>query len=527
MRHSPRPVPLARGLLPALLLCAAAACSDALTTPAPPRATPRRGDVSGVTTLRPPTLIPNSRKYRDNGHKPATGRSGTVSLDVQALLGRDGQTEVRATSAVWGWYGPQPAGSITHLQVKGLTPNGTVLGTRVFGPELPGGSTATVNVGGLSRGSVVQVQGTVTGVDQSRTDVPSILMSVYLRPNLAVRELSVPARVAEGRPVPVTAVIAETHGDVGAWSECLLYVDGVARDYARTIWVDAGDAVTCLFSTSFLGEGKHAVEVRLGTGSPRDDDLGDNSASAQVEVFTTNELTYSAEVSGWEDSTYSWYRSSSVSADPVGSRNGYEYESEFFSWSRSQTFLFYGWTVKGMSEMPRLEFAEETNGATVRSATYQVAPQWQNGNQSCGQGWDDDAAVLVQICTGPGTYDGTSATYLRSTTRATYHSSGYSRTWDELTGDEMVYQYSYGGEGSQGLPLTLLGSDYTMRARLVAGDAEFHAATTFPIRVIESRQHYPYACYTYTGWWDGSTNQNCSVGDSHWVSTSGFGENPQ
>ena len=41
-----------------------------------------------------PKLYPNSKKYRDTGAHPATGRSGSASLMVRALLGKDNKTDL-------------------------------------------------------------------------------------------------------------------------------------------------------------------------------------------------------------------------------------------------------------------------------------------------------------------------------------------------------------------------------------------------------------------------------------------------
>ena len=59
---------------------------------------------------------PNAAKYHDAGAKPATGRSGSSSLEVRALLGKDGGVTLEATTGSLE-AGTHP-GNIAKTQVK-------------------------------------------------------------------------------------------------------------------------------------------------------------------------------------------------------------------------------------------------------------------------------------------------------------------------------------------------------------------------------------------------------------------------
>ena len=509
MRLPPRPAALPRALSLAVLL-AAAACSDAPTASRAALPAARHDGAAAATTLRRPTLIPNRVKYRDAGYHPATGRAGSATLFMQALVGRDGKTEMQVATNEWGLREGWSPGAITHLQVKALAPDGKLLATRTHGSELPGGGVATLTYGGMTRGTQLQVQGTVRGIDANRTDVPVVTGTVRLRPNLAVRDVVAPERVREGSAVWISATVAETNGDLGAWSACQLYVDGTPRDWAQGIWVDAGDAVTCLFYTDFSGGGRHQVEVRLGYSSPRDDDPRDNAASTQVEVEGSTELFYFASVSDFRSDQHVLTRSLWSTSDSLGNSSGLETQDESRSSQAQRQVAFYGWTFRAMSALPRVEIEEESAGASVFSAAYHVEPIWVDYGWTCGEGQDGATGVFLAFCSSA--WGGTNVQYARWSTRVTYHSSNYVRFWDSLTGEDLVYHYNYDQESGDGLPLTPLGGDFTIRVRLVADGTQFSAAAAFPLQTEELRFDSPLSCWTESyPYWPGSTGEYCSL----------------
>jgi hypothetical protein len=503
------------------VLGAAAACADAPTASRAPSPTARHDGAIAATTLHRPTLIANRVKYRDAGYQPATGRDGNASLYVQALAGRDGKTEVKVSTDYWGLvYGWGP-GDITQLQVKAFDAGGKLLATRTHAADLPGGGAATLTFPGMARGTRLQVQGAVRGIDPRRTGVPVVTGAVRLRPNLAVRGVVAPARVRAGSQVIISATVAETNGDVGAWSSCNLFVDGQRQDWAQWIWVDAGDAVTCMFFTGLTAEGKHRVEVRLGDAQPRDDDPADNSAAAEVEVYTTDELMYSASASQFETDDHTFTSIRWTVADSLGNAWGTEDENDWRMRVASRGTSFYGWSVRGMSRLPAVQIEEESGGTPLHSATYEVEPLWSYDGFSCGYGWDDATGVFLSVCTDTDAPGGTSVSYSRGSTRVTYHSSSFSRYWDGRTGEEQVYHYNYDSESGSAAPLEPWGSDFTLRVRLVDGESQLWAAPTFPLQASEYQYGQPLSCWTWSDWWYNATSEYCYQYDSSFRGTSG------
>src|SRR5919199_617569 len=103
MLRQSRRLPGTLAVRTALLISAVAAtaCSTEATAPA------RFGSAAGTlaalssatgTGAKAPKLKPNKEKYRDKGHKPATGRAGSAVLTTRALLGKDGMTSLDVTT---------------------------------------------------------------------------------------------------------------------------------------------------------------------------------------------------------------------------------------------------------------------------------------------------------------------------------------------------------------------------------------------------------------------------------------------
>src|SRR5215216_2754712 len=79
-----------------------------------------------ANTTSKPQLIPNTRRYKESGLKPASGRSGSASLTGRALLGKDGVTTIEMSTGQLDTGETQP-GNINKSQIKPLDENGAAL----------------------------------------------------------------------------------------------------------------------------------------------------------------------------------------------------------------------------------------------------------------------------------------------------------------------------------------------------------------------------------------------------------------
>jgi hypothetical protein len=228
-------------------------------------------------------MRPNRVKYSDAGSKPATGRSGSASLESRALVAKDGTTLIEAsTGSLDGGTSP---GVIRKMQMKVLSADGKPLSVQNFNAGSANGYWST-SFRGLGRNQKIQLQASVGGIDGQRTDVVTVDVRVERRPDIALDGLTVPAKALAGARVNVVAVVAEKNGDVGARTTCMLSLDGALIDQARGIWVDAGQSVSCAFQTNVAAVGVHQLSVYTTGVSPADWDPTNNGASASIEIVS-------------------------------------------------------------------------------------------------------------------------------------------------------------------------------------------------------------------------------------------------
>lgn len=459
-----------------------AACADGPTAPG---ARAAAGGPSFTSSPSGARLISNTVRYADTGRKPSTGRAGSAVITALALRGGDGVTELEVRAAPANPASPGQA-SIQKVKTRATDYNGgqifEVSHTGLSGPRV------VQSYGGLGWGATLAVQANVTGVDPNRTDVVEATVPVLLRPDLRLFMFGQPTRVRDGSPLALTAYVFEGNGQVGARADCALYVDGVAEDRAVGIWVDAGGFVTCAFTHTFSGAGRHQVEVRVENVSPRDYDDGNNGGIVQVEVVAADNHfseAYAASVSNASKSSWS-----SAWRNKVNGNEG-ESTGEFDHHSRQQYGNAYGSMNVALTVPFTLNAAQLTGGVTVHSTAWRV-DELPGG---CGSHFDGSAGVFLYVCTlNYGTGGQTTFRYDRATGSVTYHSRDYSRQWDAATGTEYVYNHNYDFSQAGG-PVIPFGADYTFRMSFVTANGTFPSNVTFPVALEEFVNEIPETCY--------------------------------
>ncbi len=467
----------------------AAACSDAPTAPSPVSRDPAAATVIADVAANGPVLIPNSVKYRDAGGRPGTGRSGSATLGVRALLGADGATELEA--AAGGLDSPSaPAGTLARVQVKAWDGDG-LLFTR---SHAPGAGAFRASYAGLLRHSRVQVQALVRGADRARTDVVTAATTVLLRPDLAV-SLVAPPRVEAGTGASVLAVVAETNGDVGARADCVLYVDGAAADRADGIWVDAGDAVACRFSPRLDAPGMRRLEVRLENVAPGDFDAAENAARADVFVLRSEPIVYSASA---EDHTYTSHLSRR--------RTYHENTPDTYEWFRTddqagrvQASVFYGSFAARLNRPFSAEALQETGGAVLHTGSYASAAS------DCVYQWDTAAGVRFSLCTSDGR---TTVEYERHTGAVTYWSA--ETLYRRVGGGPWQFVSSWSGNRVESTGATPdFGADFTFRVTVRDSTGVWRASPTIALAPFSRPEGHDF-CQMYQNPW-GSWETYCET----------------
>jgi hypothetical protein len=246
-------------------------------------------------------LHPNRLKYSDAGAKPATGRSGTASLESRVLVAKDGSALLEATTGSLD-AGTAP-GSIKKMQVKLLAADGKVQSVQNFNAGSPTGYWSTT-LQGLGHKDKLQLQANVVAIDGRRTDVVTVMAPVELRPDISLDALTAPSRAMAGARINVVAIVSEKNGDVGARTTCMFSVDGSLVDQAGGIWVDAGQTVSCAFQTTIAAVGTHQLSVYTTGVSPADWDQSNNGASAPIQIVSAESpMGYTAKFDA-SDATY-------------------------------------------------------------------------------------------------------------------------------------------------------------------------------------------------------------------------------
>jgi hypothetical protein len=489
------------GSAAAALALLASACADQPTAPAA-----RAPGTAAFTASSGLTLIPNAVRYRDTGGKPATGRAGSAAVEAFALLGADGYTDVelRAHAAA----SAADSGAIARTQAKVYGDGGALRITR----NADAGQ--GLRFGGLLRGTRIDVQAHVTGIDAHRTDVVSVSQTVRMRPDLSVQAHAGSGTVPAGTPVVVTGSILEKNGDLGAEADCVLLLDGVRVDQAKRIWVDAGDEVTCFFTTPALAEGTHTLTVVAEGVRPGDWNAADNTASVQVRAVApgtpVRHHTYArneeiSEREFWLNGWYSW--------DYETPRKVLDHDETFRTGVRHEA-SFTGSLGRGISAPVTFEIEESADGRVLQTEAFGEAVA---GSMVCGMWWNPGFATSFSFCSA----DGATSTfqYRRHSGTVAYHGYGFRREWDEATGEEYVYHW--GGDSVIGnWPAELFRSEYAVTLRIASGDDVITLSGSTPLEPFE--EHYPEEEWCSgprdaDGWLEGF----CFGGYAHWVGFTG------
>jgi hypothetical protein len=462
----------------AALLAALAACSGDMASPA--ARAPQGRDAAKL--LSPASrLVSNGVKYRDTSAPHATGRSGSARLEGAAVLGADGVTRLTITTGSLDDLAGAP-GQIVKAQVKVFSPDGQLMFVKNYN-QLTGGGSQTFLLTGLPYGARVQVQANVRGIDGKRTDVVTITDTVKRGSALNV-DAQLPPSATVGQPVVITGVVSEVNGDVGTRANCELWVNGRLVDEADGIWVNAGEAVTCAFTYTFPTTGPQNVEVRVRTG-----DGGTGSQNAVISDggtlnvgggFTTG---YSAQVEDRSVSTttvfaYTWWK-------PDGSHK--EYSNTEVNTTRTQTMNVQG-TIERAAAFPlaRIDLAMESNGVEWQTEQWEglASAAAADGRQCITRDMPAYGAMFF-LCNG--LQGGASWGYERFSGNVTYHSHGYSNTFDGIAGVQDLYSwndnyttYAYGGQ------VRALGSALLMRLTITDGLGSVSYSPVVPVPAFSS-----------------------------------------
>lgn len=434
---------------------------------------------SQVALAAGPPIKPNAERYHVKPGQKATGRAGSASLEARALVARDRTVQLEATTGVLD-TSAQPPGYLSRLALKAYDGEGRLVLNREFN-GLTGTGYRSYAVNELVRGQPFQVQASIRGLDATRTDIITVSGTTLLRPDLELAAIDVPARARPGALVNVSAMVRETNGDVGATGDCVLMVDGVEADRANGIWVDAGGAVSCAFTTRFATTGQHTVGVVLSGQVPADFEAGNNAMSAQIEVTNPDpvELSYWAGASRYSyESSYRGFGSYSASYQQQSYTSGGDGGVTWgdggtlvnaggeWSYDTGYRYVSEGAYLQGYTQREltfpidsiRVAFASDaTPAATVSfenvAADYSYSDIWWGSGYryACANRWSSEHSISLYLCSVSGPWGAsTSIAASRYAGQAIYWSRSFARYWFSSSEGSGEYVWSYNVEYRSG-----------------------------------------------------------------------------
>lgn len=462
--------------VPAIL--AIAGCSGDLLAPAaaPVLAPSTAAGGSARLSTLPANFIPGSRRYASTGHVPSTGRSGSASLQSRALLGKDGTTQVEVTTGTLDVAGAP--GELVKIQLKNLTDSTT----RNYNGLSAGGSWSE-SLTRTTRGHLLQLQGNVRGIDRNRTDVVTVVDTVWLRPDLEASAFQHPARVLQGHSAELSVRVAEKNGDVGAAGDCVLAVDGDDAATTAGIWVDRGDAVDCVFHVQFDVVGTRQLQASVRGVVPADWDLANNSVSSTIEVVPPETRLTGRAYFDAQDYSYQYHSTSSY----WGCGWYYYYCNYDMRGSQhTRDLQVNGWATEApMLAGSSLDVALRwTTAGTTRAIAVSAGPSWY-GND-CGYGFDASTNTSVGFCRSPG--------------------NGFINVWASQHSGHVQYYEGYDGwtyysyNRTFGLAPYPVGNDVSFDVRATdGGDNVYVMSGVIPVATTSLDYGYSYCNWYYWG----------------------------
>jgi hypothetical protein len=507
--------------LAVLALFAAAACSDGTGSPTGSLA----ADAAGPSASHSAGHLKRG-KYRDTSLPHATGRSGSATLSASAIVGSDGVTRLRVTSGSVHHPG-RALGELAKVQVKVWGPDGEKILTDNF-QRPTSGPTVDLRFPGIPAGSRFQVQANVRGIDGRRTDVVTVTETGRLGAAFSTT-IHLPDRVVVGVPTVITATVRETNGQTGGTTACVLTVDGREVDRVNDVWVDAGDEVSCAFTYTFPSAGRYDVRVGLQVDSSDPGLLPAPPSSSGVVDAASPNLPPSWTGSVLDRTVQTEIRFDASWWKPDGSHR--EYERNTGESPRSQTINMTVSLDRATSFPVDARLALSSNVAGTfqdESWTGLTAGAPDASGQAClSQSLVAQGGIFTLCSTGSGRDGRTTFGYTRFAGTVTYHSRGFVRQWDNLTGTETGWSWNDSPEYySGGGQMRQLGTSVGIALGIVDGVGDYEVNATVPLSTFDRLlSEIPYTCRVDAWWWlEGGAETTCEGRTEREIGWSGSAE---
>lgn len=202
------------------------------------------------------------------------------SMRLQALTGPAGADLSVSIAAASGCAVPEV---LKKVQLKTYDADGSLVRTQnLTDVAAPGGVAREIPLGDVPRGRRLDVDVLVQTGTPERTYPLRGTTNTLLRPDLVVERIDAPPQTLVGRPVSISAVIAERNGDVGATGDVSL---SAIPGATQPIDVPAGGHVAIRFADVTFGSPVPVdVTVAVSGVTPTETDSTNNTRTATVDV---------------------------------------------------------------------------------------------------------------------------------------------------------------------------------------------------------------------------------------------------
>jgi hypothetical protein len=206
------------------------------------------------------------------------------SMDLQALTGPAGADLTVSVGAVAGCAVPDV---LKKVQLRTFSADGSHVGTsNLTDVDAPGGVAKGIRLGDVPRGWQIEADVLVQTEASQRMYVLRGTTRALLRPDLIVEEIA-PQQTLAGKPVVITAVIAERNGDVGATAA--VSVSAIPGASENVVVPPAGHVTVSFAPVTFGTAVPVELTVSVGNAVPAESDTSNNTRTATLDV-TGHEL---------------------------------------------------------------------------------------------------------------------------------------------------------------------------------------------------------------------------------------------
>jgi hypothetical protein len=312
----------------------------------------------------------DSDHYSDSGEHPSKAERLGIVVQSRALLDKSGTTDFELTTGKLDSTATAP-GNVDKLDIELVQPEGTPESQqREFEKEyhhLRGGGYVHYAYTGLLRNDVLAVDAAVSGFGRGRERTEIELRdTIKYRPDLVLQKLDFPATAAPSTLVHFTATVGERLGDLGAHTDCALFVEGKQVDQAKGIWIDAKGVVSCRFVYQFASAGTYTVTAKAQNVVPGDYDDSNNSMSGKIVVTSPTTLSYTAAVfesTSTSTTTTDYYYTASSTVPEQHVLDSYS------TWMQGRSFS--GQIAAPVSlPLKTLSYADSSDGSALTSLSY-------------------------------------------------------------------------------------------------------------------------------------------------------------